>query len=102
MVKPDKWPPLLSARSAISSASLVASAKRLGLAGGAAFLGDLVELGLRLLDLLERGDLLAGVERAFDEFAADADQGPEQREVINLRREVACADDRRARSRQLG
>ena len=76
--------------------------ERLGLAGGPAFLGDLVELGLRLLDLLERSDLLAGVERAFDKLSADADQRPKQREVVNLRREVACADDRRARSRQLG
>ncbi len=74
----------------------------LGLALGAAFLGDLVELGLGPLDLGERGDLLAGIQRAFDQVAADADEGAEQRQIIDLRGEIARADDRRARAGQLG
>jgi hypothetical protein len=64
---------LLSAASAISSASLVASPKDLP-CPRRRLLGDLVELGLGALDLLERRDFLAGVERAFDQVAADADQ----------------------------
>ncbi len=52
--------------------------ERLGLAFGAAFFGDLVELGLGPLDLRQRGDFLARIERAFDEVAADADQRAEQ------------------------
>ncbi len=83
---PDRWPPLLSAFSAISTASLVASPNVLRLAFGAAFLGDLVELGLGPLDLAHRIDVLAGVERALDQVAADADQRAEQGEIIDLRR----------------
>ena len=75
--------------------------ERLGLAFGAAFFGDLVELGLGLLDLRERGDLLAGVERALDEVPAHPNEGAQQSEVVNLLGEIARADDRRARAGQL-
>ncbi len=79
----------------------MASAKRLGLAFGAALLGHLVQLGLGALDLSEGGNVLTRVERAFDQVAADADQRAEQRQIVDLVREVACADHRRARSGQL-
>ena len=102
VVRPDRWPPLLSARSAISSASRGRLAERLGLAVGSALLGDPVELGLGLLDLRHRGDLLAGVERILDQLAADPDQRAQQGEVVDLLGEIARADHRRARSGELG
>ena len=77
-------------------------AEALGLAFGAALLGDLVKLGLGALDLSEGGNVLARIERAFDELAADADEGAQQREVVDLCGEVAGADHRRARAGQLG
>ena len=77
-------------------------AEALGLALGAALFRDPVELGLGLLDLGQRSDFLAGVERAFDHIAPDPDQRPQQGQVVDLRGEVARADDRRARAGQLG
>ena len=74
----------------------------LRLAFGAAFLGDLVQLGLGALDLSEGGNVLTRIERAFHEIAADADEGAQQREVVDLSGKVAGADDRRARAGQLG
>src|SRR3546814_7211113 len=44
------------------------------------------------LDLRLRVDALARVERALDHRAADVDQFAQQREVVDLPREVACAD----------
>ena len=76
--------------------------ERLGLAFDPAFLGNLVKLGLGAFDLLERRDFLAGVERAFDQVAADPDQRAKQRQIVDLLGEVAGADDRRARPGQLG
>ena len=73
----------------------------LGLALGAPLLGDLVQLGLGALDLSEGGNVLTRVERAFDQVAAYADQGTEQRQIVDLLGEVPCADHGRARSRQL-
>ena len=73
----------------------------LGLALGAAFLGDLVKLGLGALDLSEGGNVLTRVERAFDQVAAYADQRPEQRQIVDLLRKVPRPDHGRARSRQL-
>ena len=61
---PERPPPLLSARSAISQRLLGGVAERLGLALGAALLGDLVELGLGALDLGQRRDFLADVSSA--------------------------------------
>ncbi len=77
-------------------------AERLGLAFGAAFLGNLVELGLGLLDLHERGDLLAGVERALDEVPPHPNEGAQQSQIVNLLGEIAGADDRGARAGELG
>ena len=79
----------------------MASAKDLRLALGAAFLGHLVELGLGALDLSEGGNVLTRVERAFDQVAADADQGTEQRQIVDLFGEVPGPDHGRARSGQL-
>ena len=100
-MRPDRWPPLLSAFSAIWTAWLGGFGKALGAAVGPAFFRDLVEFGLGALDLSEGGNFLTRVERAFDQAPTDADQGPEQRQIINLIGEVAGADDGRARSRQL-
>ena len=68
----------------------------------AAFLGDLVELGLGALDLRQRSDLVAGVERALDHVAADPDERAQKREIVDLLGEIARADDRRAAAGQLG
>ena len=65
---------------------MVASAKVLALPSAPALLGDLVQLGLGALDLSEGGNVLTRVERAFDQVAADADQGAEQREIVDLLR----------------
>jgi len=67
----------------------------LGLAVRAAFLGDLVQLAFRLLDLLERRNLLAGVDRAFDHVAPDPDQCTEKRQVVDLLCEVLGRDQGR-------
>ena len=83
---PDRCPPLFSAASAIANGKPGGLAEALGLAFGAAFFSDLVKFGLGLLDLGERGDFLTRVERAFDQVAADPDQRPQQRQIINLRR----------------
>jgi hypothetical protein len=64
-------------------------------------LGVLVELGLGTLDLLERLDVLAGVERAGDEVPADPDQAAQQRKIVDLRREIPGRDQRGARTGQL-
>ncbi len=88
---PDRWPPLLSAFSAICDGELGRLAEALGLAFGAALFGDLVELGLGLLDLGERSDFLTGVERALDQVAPDADQRPKQRQIVDLLRRNRCA-----------
>ena len=77
-------------------------AEALDLAFAAALLGDLVELAFGALDLGQRRDVLGGVERAFDHVAPDPDQGAQQRQVVDLRGEVAGADDRRAGAGQLG
>jgi hypothetical protein len=69
---------------------------------GAAFLRDPVERRLGLLDLALGIDVLAGVEGLFDHLAADADQRPEQRQLVDLAGEIARADDRRAAAGQLG
>ena len=49
----------------------------------------------------EGGNVLTRVERAFDQVATYADQCPEQRQIIDLLREVPGADHSRARSGQL-
>src|SRR6185369_12471308 len=77
-------------------------AEALRLAFGAAFFGDLVQVRFRTLDLGERGDLLARIQRAFNQVAADANEGAEQRQIVDLSSEIAGADDRRARSGELG
>ena len=59
-------------------------AERLGLALDAALLGDAVQLGLGPLDLRQRRDVLAGVQRALDQLAPDADQRSEQAKVVDL------------------
>ena len=68
----------------------------------AAFLGDPVERRLGILDLALGIDLVGGVERLLDHLAADADQGAQQREIVDLLGEIARADDRRARAGELG
>jgi hypothetical protein len=77
-------------------------AEALRFAFGAAFLRDLIQLGLGALDLSEGGNILTRIERAFHELAADADEGAQQREIVDLSGEVAGADDGRAAPRQLG
>ena len=67
-----------------------------------ALLGDLVQRDLGRLDAILRIDLLAGVERALDHVAADLDQRAQQREIVDLLREVARADQRRAAVGQPG
>ena len=57
---------------------------------------DLVKLGFSALDLSEGGNVLTRIERAFHEVAADADEGAEQREIVDLSGKVAGADHRRA------
>ncbi|MFC3444502.1 hypothetical protein ACFOKF_25550 [Sphingobium rhizovicinum] len=52
-------------------------------------------------DLFARIDILAGVHRVFDQFAADADQLAQQGKVVNLAGEVTRADQRRAIAGQL-
>ncbi len=74
----------------------------LDLAFAPALLGDLVELGLGAFDLFERLDVLRRVERSGDEVAADRDQAAEQREIVDLRGEIARRDQRRARAGELG
>ena len=101
-MNPDRWPPLLSAFSAMLKRLLGRLAEALGLAFRAAFLGDLVQLGLGALDLSEGGNVLTRIERAFHELAADADEGAEQREIVDLSGKIAGADDCRARARKLG
>src|SRR5207248_4747419 len=73
----------------------------LGLALGAAFFRHFVELGLGALDLSEGGNVLTRVERAFDQVTTNANQRPEQREIVDLLREVPSANYCRARSGQL-
>ena len=98
VVMPDSPPPLLSAaRHCGSSPSPLR--RRTCPALGAALLGDLVQLGLGALDLSEGGNVLTRVERAFDQVAADANQRPEQRQIVDLLREVPRADHGSARSR---
>ena len=101
VVMPDRPPPEFSAFSAI----LTASSRRLGealhAALAAAFLGDPVERAFRRLDLRLGIDLLGGVERLLDHLAADADQRPQQGQVVDLLGEVARADDRGARAGEL-
>ena len=101
-MKPDRWPPLLSAFSASCSASLRRFAEALRLAFRAAFFGDPVQLGLGALDLSEGGNVLTRIKRAFHEVAAHANEGAKQREVVDLSGKVAGADHRSTRSRQLG
>src|SRR6476620_10243452 len=67
-------------------------AEALGLAFGAACLGHLVQFGRGALDLSEGGNVLTRIERAFHELAADADEGAEQREIVDLSGKVASAD----------
>jgi hypothetical protein len=62
----------------------------------AALLRDRVERGLGRFDLLLGIDRLACVERGLHHLASDADQRPEQCEVVDLRGKVARADQRRA------
>ena len=80
---------------------MVASPKLLALPSAAALFGDLVKLGLGLLDLLERRDFLTGVERALDQVAPDTDERPKQGQIVDLLGEIARADDRRAGAGQL-
>ncbi len=77
-----------------------AEALRLVLPGGA--LGDLEQSRLGILDLLERGDFLRGVERAFDEIAADRHQLAQQREVVDLGRQLARGENALPVARQPG
>jgi hypothetical protein len=77
-------------------------AEALRLAFGAALLRDLVQFGFGALDLSEGGNVLTRIERAFHEIAAHADQGAQQREVVDLSGKVPRSDHRRARTRQLG
>ena len=63
-------------------------AEALRLAVGPALFGDLVELGLRPLDLLERRHVLTGVERALHQVAPDTDERPKQGQIVDLLGEV--------------
>ncbi len=67
----------------------------------AALLRHPVERDLGLLDLRLGIDLVGGVHRALDHPAPDADQRAQQREIVDLRGEVARADQRRARAGEL-
>jgi len=66
--------------------------ERLHAALAAALLGDLVELQFGDFDLLERIDVLAGVERSLHQPAADADQRAQHREIVDLVGKGARAD----------
>ena len=116
MIRSDLWsPPILLlrlSRPVVKSRQMAAAVERalghcerflggvgegLRLAFGAALLRHLVQFGLGALDLSEGGNILTRVERAFDQVAANADQGAEQRQIVDLCGEVACADHGRAR-----
>ncbi len=60
-----------------------------------------VERGFGLLDLRLRVDAFAGVERIVDERAPNPRKFAEQREIENLPRKVARADQTRAAAGQL-
>ncbi len=77
-------------------------AEALDLALAPALFGDAVEFALGAFDLGERRHLFRRIECALDHVAPDRDQRAEQGEIINLLGEIAGADDRRARSGQLG
>ena len=83
-MKPDRWPPLLSARSATCERFLGGVGEGLRPALGSPFLGHLIQFGLGALDLSEGGNVLTRVERAFDQVAAYADQRTEQRQIVDL------------------
>ena len=70
--------------------------KALGRAAGTIGFGDLVKLDLGLFDLPLGIDVFARIDGLFDHLAADADQRAEQRQLIDLRREIARADQRDA------
>src|SRR3546814_20378288 len=63
---------------------------------------DPVECAFGGLDLFERGDVLAGVERLLHHLAADADEGAEQSEIIDLPRQNTRATDSRPAPGPLG
>ena len=93
MVLPETWPPELIAVSIISSALL---GSRRGSSSASLLarrpLGDAEQRGLGLLDLPHRLDLFRGVERVLDQLAADADQLAQQRQVVDLLRQLARAE----------
>ncbi len=70
--------------------------------GRAAVRRDLEQRLFGLVDLFARVDVLAGIQRLFDHLAPDRHQFAQQGEVVNLSRELARADQPRARSGQLG
>ena len=61
----------------LENGELAGLAEAFDLALVAALFGDAVQLGLGLLDLGERRDVLGGVECILDHVAADADQRAE-------------------------
>src|SRR5579875_3381397 len=76
-------------------------AEALGFTLRPAVFGNLVKFRFRALDLSEGGNVLAGVESAFNEVAAHSNQRPEKCQVIDLRSEIASADDCCSRPCQL-
>ena len=59
-------------------------AEALRLIARAGTFGHPIEIGFGLLDLAQGFDLVRGVERAFDEIAAHADEFAQQRQVVDL------------------
>ncbi len=70
--------------------------------GFALALRYLVERDFRLLDLLAGIDILARIKSVFNKFPANIHKLPEKCQIINLRREVARAQERRPIAGQLG
>src|SRR3546814_19601006 len=62
---------------------------------------DAIECGFGLFDLRLRIDALARVERPLDHRAADIDPFAQQREIVDLTREIARADQPSAAAGEL-
>ncbi len=101
VVMPETCPPELSARSAFSTAALVALGEALDAAGLAAFFRNAIERHFGRLDLALGIDSLAGIQRAHHHATTNADQFAEQRQIVDLRSEIARADQRGTAARQL-
>jgi len=67
----------------------------------AALFRDAIQCDFGLLDLALGIDRFGRVDRLLDHLAPDADQRAQQRQIIDLRRKVACADQGGARTGQL-